>query len=158
MTYHIKTLSKENIPQIIDLYKDFLKDQLNKNKYCKKESIMDEKGMYECYNQFLNSKDEELFLALDDKNEIIGFAAVSVMKPGFLFEFEKYGYIFDFFVKEGCRTFSLCLKLFKSCEDWARTHGCKYLTAYTYYFNEKVQKLLSFKKMDIYKICYIKNL
>ena len=139
MKYDIKILRKENIPKVIDLYKKFIKDQMGKNKYCKKESVINEQEIYEYYNQFLTSKREELFLAFDNKNEIIGFAAVSVMTPGFLFEFEKYGYIFDFFVKEEYRTFSLSLKLFKSCENWAKAHECKYLTAYTYYFNEKVK-------------------
>lgn len=53
MKYDIKVLSKENLPKVINLYKNFIKDQLGQNKYCKKESIMDEKGMQEYYNQFL---------------------------------------------------------------------------------------------------------
>ena len=93
-----------------------------------------------------------------ENNNVVGFMAISKKNPGFFFEFDYYAYLYDGFIKEDYRTSRLSFYLLEACEKWAKEKHCKYITAYTYAFNKKVQTCFEFKKMEPYKITYIKEI
>lgn len=151
----IRELKKEDIPQVLDLYEEFLKDQYERNKYFKGNVYANKN--FKRYEKMINSDKSKFFIGADN-TIVAGFAAVSICDPGFFYEFDKYGYMYDGFVKEEYRTTTLSFRLYNACEKWAREKGCKYITAYAYSFNKKVQTCFKAKNMESYKITYIKEL
>ena len=151
----VRELKKEDISQLINLHAEFLKDQYGRNKYFKGSvhvTINPER-----YEKVINSNRCKVFVGVDN-DTLAGFSAVSINEPGFFFEFDKYGYMYDGFVSEKYRTTMLSFNLYNACEKWAKEQGCKYITAYAYNFNKKVQTCFKAKKMEPYKITYIKEL
>ena len=151
----VRELKKEDIPQLINLHTDFLNDQYGRNKYFKDSIHATIKS--ERYEKVISSDRCKVFVGVDN-DTLAGFSTVSINEPGFFFEFDKYGYMYDGFVSEKYRTTMLSFNLYNACEKWAKEKGCKYITAYAYNFNEKVQTCFKAKKMEPYKITYIKEL
>ena len=151
----IRGLRKEDIPQILDLYIEFLKDQYGRNKYFKGKP--QENKNFEHYEKLINSDKCKMFVGADG-DFVAVFSTVAVCESGFFFEFSEFGYMYDGFTKEEYRTTTLSFRLYNACESWAKVKGCKYITAYAYSFNEKVQICFKAKKMKPYKITYIKEL
>lgn len=151
----IRELRKDDIPQMLNLYTEFLKDQYGRNKYFRGNVKVNKN--FERYEKLINSDNCKIFVGMDN-NTLVGFAAVSIHNPDFFFEFDRHGYMYDGFVKEDYRTTKLSFKLYSTCEKWAKEKGCKYVTTYAYSFNEKVQTCFKAKKMEPYKIVYIKKL
>lgn len=151
----VRELKKEDISQLINLHAEFLKDQYGRNKYSKGNFKVNKYSEY--YEKIINSDRCKIFVGVDG-NIVAGFSAVSINEPGFFFEFDRYGYMYDGFVSEPYRTTTLSFNLYNACEKWAKEKGCKYITAYAYNFNEKVQTCFKAKKMEPYKITYIKEL
>lgn len=150
-----RKLEKGDISQLLDLYFELLKDHFERNKYSKGtiKSYRD----FNYYNEIIDSDKRKIFLGVDG-NLVVGFATVAINEPDFFFEFDKYAYMYDGFVKEEYRKTMLSFQLYNACEEWALEKGCKYVTAYAYSFNKKVQTCFKAKKMEPYKITYIKEL
>ncbi len=77
-----------------------------------------------------------------------GFTTISISSPNSSLKFESYGYLYDGFIREEYRTSKLSFCLFNECEKWAKEKNCKYITAYAYAFNKKVQVCFRAKKME----------
>lgn len=152
----IRALKDEDIPQLLNLQLEFLKDQYYRNKYFN-GIVKINPNEASRYRKTINSNSCTIFVGMDN-NTLVGFAAVSIHNPDFFFEFGRHGYMYDGFVKEDYRTTKLSFKLYSACEKWAKEKGCKYVTTYAYSFNEKVQTCFKAKKMEPYKIVYIKKL
>jgi len=151
----VRRLKKEDIPQMISLYPDFLKDQYGRNKYY--EGDYNFKRSFESYDKIINSANKVIFVGVKD-GVIAGFMAVAKNSPNFFFEFDNHAYLFDGFIKEEYRTSKLGLCLFKTCEEWAKEKNCKYITTEAYDFNKEVQVCFKSQKMEPYKISYIKKI
>lgn len=151
----VRKLKKEDIPQMINLYPEFLKDQYGRNKYY--EGDYKFKRSSEYYEKILKAEDNAIFVGEED-GVIAGFIAIAKNSPNFFFEFDSHAYLFDGFIKEKYRTSKLGLSLFNECEKWAKEKNCKYITTYAYDFNKTVQVCFKSQKMEPYKISYIKKI
>lgn len=151
----IRKLKRADIPQMISLYTEFLKDQYGRNKYYKGD--YSSKRSSEYYEKVIKSDCDEIFIG-EDNGKVAGFTTISISSPNSSFEFERHGYLYDGFIREEYRTSKLSFCLFNECEKWAKEKNCKYITAYAYAFNKKVQICFQAKKMEPYKITYIKKI
>ena len=151
----IRKLKKEDIPQMINLYAEFLRDQYGRNKYY--EGDYSFKRGSEYYEKVIKSDCDEIFIGEDNGN-VAGFTTISISSPNSSWEFKSHGYLYDVFIKEEYRTSKLSFCLFNECEKWAKEKNCKYITAHAYAFNKKVQVCFQAKKMEPYKITYIKKI
>ena len=152
----VRALRKKDIPQMISLYSEFLKDQSDKNKYCHiSYAPFCKKTQY--YENMINSEHGKIFIG-EDAGTLVGCMAVLKCTPDFLFEFDSYAYLCDGFVKENYRISKLSFYLYEACEQWAKENNCKYLAAYAYASNKKAQIGFQAKKLDPYKITYIKEI
>ncbi len=151
----IRKLKKEDIPQMINLYAEFLKDQYGRNKYYVGDYSFKRGSEY--YEKIIKSDRDEIFIGEDNGN-VAGFTTISISSPNSSLKFESYGYLYDGFIREEYRTSKLSFCLFNECEKWAKEKNCKYITAYAYAFNKKVQVCFQAKKMEPYKITYIKEI
>lgn len=152
---NIRTLKKEDIPQMLDLYLEFLKDINGRDKYFKDKEITNIRTK-EIYEKMIKSDTVQTFVGVDNQI-IVGFYSVSINKSGFIFD-EENGYIYDGFIREDYRKTMLAFKLFDACEDWVKKQGCRYLTSCTHEFNKGVQTGFIYKKMEPYKTIYVKKL
>lgn len=152
---NIRILKEEDIPQMLDLYSEFLKDLRERDKYFKNKEIINNRTK-EIYLKMIKSDNMQTFVGVD--NQIIaGFSSVAINEPGFIFD-EKNGYIYDGFVMESYRRTTLVFKLFNACENWAKKQGCRYITSCTHEFNKGVQAGFIYEKMEPYKTIYVKKL
>lgn len=151
----IRKLKKEDIPQMINLYAEFLRDQYGRNKYYEGDYSFKRGSKY--YEKVIKSDCDEIFIGEDNGN-VAGFTTISISSPNSSWEFKSHGYLYDGFIKEEYRTSKLSFCLFNECEKWAKEKNCKYITAHAYAFNKKVQVCFQAKKMEPYKITYIKKI
>ena len=153
----IRALKKKDIPQMVNLYLEFVKDQMDRNRYCKRRDYDYFNRKPDYYEKVIRSSHDEIFIG-EDKGILVGCMAVSKYAPDFLFEFDNYAYLCDGFVRKAYRTSKLSFYLYEACEKWAKEKNCKYLTAYAYAFNKKAQTGFRVKKIEPYKIIYIKEI
>ncbi len=150
-------LKENEIQQLLGLYDLFLEDQRGRDEHFLGKSDYSAKLKEEHFRRTISSEINKIFVGKDN-NSIVGFMAISVNKPNFFFDFEQHGYIYDGFVIENYRNTTLCFRLFNECEKWAKQHGCKYVTAYAFAFNERAQACFKATKMEPYKITYVKKI
>lgn len=153
----VRKAVREDIPALISLFKQFMKDQYSRSKYYNGDfsDISLTNGEY--YEDVMSRNTCEVFVAELD-GRVVAMAEVKKYGPNFIFEFGEHGYMFNVFIEEGSRKFVISHKLFEACRKWSKDNGCKYFSTCTYGFNSEVRKLLEHKDMEVQKTVYVINL
>ena len=74
------------------------------------------------------------------------------------FEFGEHAHICDLFVLKEYRDYRICIELYLRCKKWIKDQGCKYITAYTFGFNELIKKSMHILGMKEYKVMYVRDI
>lgn len=154
----IKEMKEENIAEVSKFWNSLAIDQLSQDEYYKNDLLsIDKIDQTNYFHRCLSNPKCMVYIVIIDE-EICGFSEVWIYDKDFYFDIEKYGYILHFFIKEEARSYPAASKLFDKSEKWVREQGINYLGADVFGFNLKVQKLLKHKKMDVYKMRFMKPL
>ena len=154
----IREMNEQDVTTVARFWNALAIDQLSQDKYYKSDLLSIGKiDQSQYYKKCLNSSRCKVFVVCID-GEICGFSEIWIYEKDFYFDIENYGYILHFFIEKEARSYAAASKLFDKSEEWVRKQGIKFLGADVFGFNVKVQKLLQHKKMDIYKMRFMKPL
>lgn len=154
----IRELEINDIPQIVKLKQEFNKDQKDRNTF---GTNISNSQLDDCYSQyekyFTINNNKKIFVAVKD-DKIVGMIKVIIRKDDPSFEFGEHAHICDLFVLEKHRSYRVCIELYMHCKKWIKSQGCRYITAYTFGFNELIKKSMHILGMKEYKIMYVRDI
>lgn len=150
----IKEANLSDVPRIVDLWIEFMKEHdniiINENPKLKEFEIKDN-NMGGSYKEFLNShiesKDGAVFIA-ENNGEIVGYALIFIKDEIPIYKNKKIGCASDLYVKKNFRNKGVSSKLRDKSIEWFKEKGIKFLSAPMYPDNKFVHSL--FKKWGFF--------
>lgn len=154
----IRELELTDIEEVIQLKEKFKEDQKVRNTLGENANVRPIRDDYKEYEEyFTTNKKKKIFVAVKD-GAIIGMIKVIIRKDDPSFEFGENAHVCDLFVLEGHRSYRVCIELYLHCKEWIKSQGCRYITAYTFGFNESIRKSMHILGMKEYKIMYARDI
>jgi len=143
----IKKANSGDIPKIVDLWLEFMKEHdqiiINENSLLKEYEIKDE-NMEDSYSGFLKSnfesEDGAIFIA-EENGEIIGYTLFFIKDEIPIYKNKKIGYISDLYVKKDFRNKGISSKLKDKSIEWFKEKGIKFISAPLYPDNKFAHSL-----------------
>ncbi len=154
----IRELEIDDIPQIVKLKQEFKKDQRDRNTFGVHISNSQSDNCYSEYEKyFTTNNNKRIFVAIED-DTIVGMIKAIIRRDDPSFEFGEHAHICDLFVLKQYRNYKISVGLYRRCKEWVKSQGCRYLTAYTFGFNDLIKKSMHVIGMKEYKIMYVRDI
>lgn len=143
----IKKANSEDIPKIVDLWLEFMKEHdkiiINENSLLKEYEIKDE-NMGDSYSEFLKThieSEEGVVFTAEENGEIIGYALIFIKDEIPIYKNKKIGIISDLYVKKDFRNHGISSKLKDKSIGWFKEKGIKFISAPLYPDNKFTHSL-----------------
>jgi len=131
----IKEATLDDIPRIVDLWIEFMKEHdnliINENPKLKEFEVKD-KNMGESYKEFLKSHIESpdgIVFIVQENEEIVGYALLFIKDEIPIYQNKKIGYASDLYVKKNFRNKGISSKLRDKALEWFKEKGMKFVAA-----------------------------
>ncbi|MBW2976781.1 GNAT family N-acetyltransferase [Candidatus Woesearchaeota archaeon] len=138
----IKEAELSDIPKIVDLWIEFMKEHdniiFNENPGLKEFEIKDkniDKSYWEFLKFHIESPDGAVFIAKENK-EIAGYTLIFIKDEIPIYKNKKIGYISDLFVKKDFRSRALSSKLRDESIKWFEGKGIEFIALSMYPSNK----------------------
>lgn len=152
MSFNIRPATLDDLDSVVDLWKQLSKDQLGKDEYYR--GSMEFEGGNEQFTKSLTDDNCQIHL-LETDDKVTGFVETWLYPSDFHFYVDDYAYILHYYIepdaRKGLENARMVRGLFKAAESWAKEQGRDYIVADVFYHNERVQKLLQFVGLEVYR-------
>ena len=140
----IRKATKEDLKEIIDLWKDYEKFEdsltdLRKHPYVEKRKDA-EKNMRANFLRSIKKRTAEILFAVED-NKIVGFIFISKSKSDDIHDFDYYGIVHYIYIKPEFRGRGIASSLFEKSKYWFKRHKVKYINLNVNVNNKKAQEI-----------------
>lgn len=153
----IRELKTNDIQQIVELKQEFNKDQNDRNTFGTHIGNFQLDYYYSQYKKYFITNNKKIFVAVVD-DKVVGMIKAIIRKDDPSFEFGEHAHICDLFVLKEYRDYRICIELYLRCKKWIKDQGCKYITAYTFGFNELIKRSMHILGMKEYKVMYVRDI
>ena len=99
------------------------------------------------FNELINSDSHDMLLAIDDNNNILGIATLSIIMGPIV---KKIAYLEDFVTDKNARGQGVGTALWEAMLDWAKSKNCTELNFTSGHGREAAQEFYKHKGAEIY--------